>query len=200
LQEVAVEANVSGLTVSLNRSGLNTVETDRDRVQSADDVLVSLENHGKPTHVHLHLDDDLAALGTIEDPHWFVPQGERRDVPLQLTDGAAGEGRLEITAGYGQAQTTVTVEARVAEEADSTPSPASSLLDDAGTDTPEDQPASETAGLRNPMVLGAGGSAALVVFLWLLTDPLVALSVGLVALLSGLAVASYYSGWTPFSA
>ena len=191
---------MSGLTVYLNRSGLNTVETDRERVQSDDDVLVSLENHGKPTHVHLHLDDDLAALGTIEDPHWFVPRGERRDVPLQLTDGATGRGRLEITAGYGQAQTNVTVEAGTDEETQPSPSPATSLMDDPGSADTEAEEAVDAGRLRDPTVLGAGGGAALVIFLWLLTDPLVALSVGLVALLSGLAVASYYSGWTPFLA
>jgi len=191
---------VPGLTVSLNRSGLNTVETDRKRVQSADDVVVSLENHGKPTHIHLHLDDDLAALGTIEDPHWFVPRGERREVPLQLTEGATGDGRLEITAGYGQAQTTVTIEAGADEESQASPSPAASQVEESGKAESDSavEPVDAT-GLRNPIVLGAGGGAALVVFLWLLTDPLVALSAGLVAILSGVAVASYYSGWTPFA-
>ena len=191
---------MSGLTVYLNRSGLNTVETDRERVRSDDDVLVSLENHGKPTHVHLHLDDDLATLGTIEDPHWFVPRGERRDVLLQLTDGATGDGRLEITAGYGQARTKVRVEAGAEETSQASPSPAASLMDDSeetDAEAPEETVAAER--LRDPTVLGAGGGAALVVFLWLLTDPLVALSAGLEAILSGIAVASYYSGWTPFA-
>ncbi|MFW6383870.1 MAG: DUF7524 family protein [Halodesulfurarchaeum sp.] len=194
---------MSGLTVYLNRSGLNTVETDRERVRADGDLRVSLENHGKPTHVHLHLDDDLAMLGTVKDPHLFVPREERREALLRITEGATGDGRLEVTAGYGQAEASVTIAVGEHEEPPAEASSESHGAEagsrgSADSDRPTDAPL-DPARLRNPAVIGAGGGAALVVFLWLLADPLVALSTALVAVLSVVAAAAYCSAWTPLT-
>jgi hypothetical protein len=188
--------------VYLNRGGLNTVETDRSTVQASESVSVVLENHGKPTHVHLRLDDDLATLGTIEDPHWFVPAEEARTVPIRLTEGAEGRGRLEITAGYGQTTTTVDVEVRpegdaerASAEGSPAETPAATDRESAATERPAESseptlPELETD-LGAPALLAGGGAVLLVVGLLVLANPLVALSAGVVAVLSGIAVASY---------
>jgi hypothetical protein len=192
---------VSGLSVYLNREGLNTVETDRSVVQATESVRVVLENHGKPTHVHLRLDDDLATLGTIEDPHWFVPADEARTVPIRLTDGAEGRGRLEITAGYGQSTTKVDVEVGPSDDP-----PTQAVEADDSTVTPDRETSEGRPTVRSveptlapiegldlgPWTLLAGsGAVLLVVGLLVLANPVVALSAGLVAVLSGIAVASY---------
>lgn len=192
---------MSGLSVYLNRGGLNTVETDRSVVQATESVRVVLENHGKPTHVHLRLDDDLATLGTIEDPHWFVPADEARTVPIRLTDGAEGRGRLEITAGYGQSTTKVTVEVGPSDEP---PTQAVEADDSTVTPDPDSNEVGQTVrsveptlapieglGLGPWTLLAGSGAVLLVVGLLVLANPVVALSAGLVAVLSGIAVASY---------
>lgn len=192
---------MSGLTVFLNRAGLNTVETDRTTVQATESVRVVLENHGKPTHVHLHLDDDLATLATIEDPHWFVPEGEARELTIRLSEAAAGRGRLEIATGYGQNRTTVDVEVTRAGDQDSestdrdvsgpeatTETRATGGADSTGTAV---DPIPNGTRLGSPAFLAGAGVVLLIGLLLIIADPFVAVSAGLVAVLSGIAVASY---------
>lgn len=207
---MVVEDDVSGLTVYLNRDGLNTVETDQTQVSATDAVEIVLENHGKPTHVHLHLDDDLATLGTIEDPHWFVPKGEWREVDLQLSKAAAGSGRLEITAGYGQEQEAVNIAVEPAEDADpGTVGTEAERIDTIGGTDSDAGAGSEPAGerylpefvdldrLQNPVVLGTGGAFLFVLVLLGVVNPTAALAAGVGAVLVAVAVWSYVTEWDP---
>ncbi len=199
-----------GLTVYLNRDGLNTVETDQTAVRATRSINIVFENHGKPTHVHLHLDDDLATLGTIEEPHWFVPKGEWREADLKLMDSAEGSGRLEITAGYGQEQSTVDIEVEPSEESNSSGESAADKIGTVGGTGARNQEAEEPRAsdpltdfvdfdrLRNPVVLGAGGAFLFVLVLLLFVNPASAVAAGVAALLVGLAVWSYLTDWDPW--
>ncbi|MFB6086799.1 MAG: hypothetical protein ABEJ84_08380 [Halodesulfurarchaeum sp.] len=197
---------MSGLTVYLNRDGMNTVETDQTAVSATEAVDIALENHGKPTHVHLHLDDDLALLGSIEDPHWFVPAGERRELHLELTPAGEGRGRLDIAAGYGQEQTSVEVEVEPVEDAAGTES-----IDVVGGPAPQD-PIAESDGeraspprgidtdrLRNPIVLATLGGFVIMLILLLFVNPLASIAAGMAAILGGIAVWSYVTDWDPLT-
>lgn len=193
------------LTVYLNRDGLNTVETDKAAVKATRSVTVVLENHGKPTHVHIHMDDDLAMMGTIEDPNRFVPHGEWREVELQVTETAQGSGRLEITAGYGQERETVEIEVEPPEDTEEPSSAGPDTIDTVGENA-ESSRQVETASwvedglgdaidlerLRNPLVLGTGGGFLVVILILLVVDPLAAVAAALGALLVGIAVMSYF--------
>lgn|GEM_PF-424890 len=200
-----------GLTVYLNREGLNTIETDKAEVHATESVDIVLENHGKPTHVHLHLDDDLAMMGTIEETNWFVPTDEFREVPLHFSEVANGTGRLEITTGYGQERSKVDVTVTpsdVEETADSpeqTDAP-SGTVDERGEVDPAGQAGlsigSDTVDyekLKNPTTMTAGIAAVLGFLLLLVVDPFLAASAGVLAVLSALAVASYIGDWDPLS-
>lgn len=195
---------MAGLTVYLNRDGLNTVETDKRVVHATHAVDIILENHGKPTHVHLHLDDDLATLGNIQDPHWFIPNGEWREVKLQLSEAAEGNGRLEITAGYGQERESVNIEVESPEESEDPSASATDKIDTVGAEPNETRTArtgswiDEQLGdvidpdrLRNPIVLGAGGAFIVFLVVLLVIEPLAAVAAALGALLVGIAVLSY---------
>lgn len=195
-----------GLTVYLNRDGLNTVETDQTAVRATETVDIVLENHGKPTHVHLHLDDDLATLGTIADPHWFVPKEEWREAELQLTPAAEGNGRLEITAGYGQEQTTVDVDVEPVDEGDT----GAEAIDTVGGPTqpkpvadPDDSTGLfdtlDTERLRNPVVLATLGAFLFMLVLLLFVNPVAAIAAGFAALLGAIAVGSYVTEWDPLA-
>ncbi|MFP4529678.1 MAG: hypothetical protein ACLFNC_00140 [Halodesulfurarchaeum sp.] len=195
-----------GLTVYLNRDGLNTVETDQTAVRATESVDIVLENHGKPTHVHLHLDDDLATLGTITDPHWFVPKEEWREAELTLTPAAEGRGRLEVTTGYGQEQTTVDVDVEPVDEAES----GSETIDTVGGPSRKEPVADteestgvfselDTERLRNPVVLATLGAFLVMLVLLLFVNPLSAIAAGFAALLGAIAVGSYVTAWDPFA-
>ena len=195
---------MAGLTVYLNRGGINTVETDQSRVRATRQVDISIENHGKPTHVHLHADDDLATLSTLEDPHVFVPNGEWREVGLKLSAPAEGKGRLEITAGYGKERETVDIEVEAPEGVDEESTGAAAKIDTVGgepTSTDSEPGPSwleERVGdvidpdrLRNPVVLGAFGAFLVVLLALLVIDPLFAVAAALGALLVAIAIVSY---------
>lgn len=196
-----------GLTVYLNRDGLNTVETDQTAVRATEAVDIVLENHGKPTHVHLHPDDELATLGSIEDSHLFVPKGEWREAELLLTPAAEGRGRLEITAGYGKEKTRVDIDVEPVSEAET----GDDAIDTVGVSSRE-QPASgagesvtllpealDSDRLRNPVVLVTLGAFLFMVVLLLFVNPLAAIAAGVAALLGAIAVGSYVTDWDPLS-
>ncbi len=193
---------MTDVTVSLNRDGLNTVTADERTVTVTRVLSIVLENHGKPTHVHLHLDDELATIGTIEDPHWFIPKGEWREVELQVTEAATGHGRLRIEAGYGQEQERIDVD--VTAPADAEPEPVDSGPRE-GTD-PNTEPPAESAdtvdtpgmlsaldkeSLRDPVVLGASATFVFLLVGFLAVAPLAALGTALGAVLGGGAVWGY---------
>lgn len=192
------------VSVTLNRDGLNTVETDTKTVQAETSVDIILENHGKPSHVHLHPDDDLAVLGSVDASHLFVPEGEFREATLQLSPGATGEGRLDITIGYGQARTRIDIVVTKAEEPSGKVDTKTSSTGKPNTMRDSDStvvlPAiTDRVGTPNPVVLGAGGAFLGFVLFLLFIDPLAATSALLAGLLMGVAVGSHLSDWNPFS-
>ncbi|MBS3760414.1 DUF7524 family protein [Halodesulfurarchaeum sp.] len=193
-----------GLTVYLNREGLNTVETDKTAVNATRSVDIVLENHGKPTHVHLHMNDDLAMMGSIEEPNQFVPKGEWREVELQLTEAAQGSGRLEITVGYGQERESVEIEVEPPEDTEETSNAGPDKIDTVGENagsSEQGEAASwvseqlgdviDTERLRNPLVLGTGVAFLVVLLVLLVVDPFAAVAAALGALLVGITVLSY---------
>ncbi|MDR5656945.1 hypothetical protein RH831_07090 [Halodesulfurarchaeum sp. HSR-GB] len=192
------------LTVYLNRDGMNTVETDERTVRATQSMALLLENHGKPTHIHFHPDDDLAALGSMTEHHVFVPKGEWRRVELQFMETAAGTGRLEITAGYGQEKTTVDIEVTPAEPTDSTESSSESAVQTEGEADTEPSPDGsllaglDTERLENPVVLGAAGAFLLVVILLAVVNPLAAIASIVAAAIVAVGVGGYLAEWDPF--
>lgn len=192
------------LTVYLNRDGLNTVETDQQTVRATESLSLVLENHGKPTHVHFHPDDELAVLGTIDEQHVFVPKGEWRRVDMQFMPAAEGTGRLEITAGYGQERTALKVEVDRPEDDKAAPDEP-----DADATAPATDPAAavedlvgeplDVDRLRNPVVLGSVGAVLLLFVLLVVVNPVAALSSAVIGILVAVAIGGYLSDWDPFA-
>ncbi|MFB6110878.1 MAG: hypothetical protein ABEJ60_08425 [Halodesulfurarchaeum sp.] len=193
------------LTVYLNRDGLNSIETAEQTVRTADALSLVLKNHGKPTHVHFHPDDALAGLGTIEDPHVFVPEGEWRQIEMQFGEATSGSGQLEITAGYGKERAAVTVE--VDRSTDRTAGTDGTSVEatpgtDAAPDPPRTVPALIEAALdvdrlRNPVVLGSAGAGLLLFVLLVFLDPVAALFSAVIGTLLAIAIAGYLTDWNP---
>ncbi|WP_129116948.1 DUF7524 family protein [Halegenticoccus tardaugens] len=100
------------LTVDVNRKRLHHVEVP-DRFVTDESFVVDLVNRGESVHVHLHLDDALSQVATLEGGNHYVERGSTRSVEIDVA--AVREpvtGKLKLVTGYGAevAYVDVTVE------------------------------------------------------------------------------------------
>lgn len=91
---------VDPLPVHVNREELHdiAVPTSFETTGTFD---VRLINHGQPLHVHLHLDDDLSAVASIEATNHYVDGETERRVSISVREGATVRGKLKVVSGYG---------------------------------------------------------------------------------------------------
>ena len=87
------------LSVSLNGDRMHAVEA-APSFETADSFVVRLESNGAPAHVHLHLDDALSTVASLDVNNHYVEDA------CEVTVAVAGgdrpvKGVLEITTGYG---------------------------------------------------------------------------------------------------
>jgi len=100
---------VDSLAVDLDADGPQTVSV-ADSFETTGPFELVLRNHGTPAHVHLHLDDSLAAVATLGAANHYVEGGEDRVVAVDVADTfGTVTGRLEVATGYGAETGTVTV-------------------------------------------------------------------------------------------
>lgn len=107
------------LTVHLNRHGPDSIEPAVHTFSTEGPFQIRLENHGRQSHIHLHLDDDLAAIASLEEVNPYVPTGQTT-VWVDVDEATSGEGELEIATGYGAASESVTIVCRRATSEQST--------------------------------------------------------------------------------
>lgn len=176
------------LYVNLNRDGMKTLETDTDAFTTEGSFKIILENHGQPAHVHLHTDDQLAELATLEETNWYVQSGEIQPVEVDVLEGRSGGGTLEISTGYGSERASVDVQI----DADATGSADES--EDQET-SPAEQPLQETRSPNLSRLILPGLFAAVgvlvAVALMLLVSPTAAVMLGALAVLVAIAAAGY---------
>ena len=176
------------LYVHLNRDGMKTLETDTTEFTTDGTFSIILENHGQPAHVHLHVDDNLANVATLEEPNWYVSAGDIEQVEVTVADGVLGGGVLEISTGYGaeSAQIEVDVDTTDSDDeattADSEPSTT--------TTAPEPETDRELPRMVLPGLFAAAGVLGAVV-LMVLVSPTAAVMLGALALLVAIAAAGY---------
>lgn len=91
---------VDPLPVHVNREELHdiAVPTSFETTGTFD---VRLVNHGQPLHVHLHLDDDLSTVASLEATNHYVDGESERRVTITVRDGATVHGKLKVVSGYG---------------------------------------------------------------------------------------------------
>lgn len=93
----------STLTVTINRDDVHTIAPATATFEATGDFVVELQNEGQATHVHLHLDDELAEIASIDGSNnRFVEAGKSATVPVSVTGGDRPvTGHLKIVTGYG---------------------------------------------------------------------------------------------------
>jgi hypothetical protein len=103
------------LLVELNRGELHQIEAPSEFATS-EAFSLELRNHGESVHVHVHRDDDLSAVTTVDaDGNLYVEGETTRSVPVEVSAADSPvTGTLEIATGYGseRASVRVTVETR----------------------------------------------------------------------------------------
>ncbi|QCD66707.1 MULTISPECIES: DUF7524 family protein [Halomicrobium] len=88
------------LPVHVNRASLHSLEV-ADRFETDDSFEILLINHGEPTHVHLHVDDALSELASIEAPNHHVERESERRVRVTVHSHGSTFGKLKIATSYG---------------------------------------------------------------------------------------------------
>ena len=97
------------LPVVLNRDHLHGVSV-ADRITASEPVSIEITNEGEAVHVHLHLDDELSTVASLEAGNHYVESGTTRVVRLDVRPASTPvTGRLKVVTGYGAETEYVTV-------------------------------------------------------------------------------------------
>ncbi|SNZ05328.1 hypothetical protein SAMN06269185_0829 [Natronoarchaeum philippinense] len=97
------------LTVHVNRSRRHAIEVADGPFVTAGSFEVVLVNHGDGAHVHLSLDGDLAAAGSVASPAPFLDADATQRVAVDVAAAGPFGGALTLSAGYGQSSIEVPV-------------------------------------------------------------------------------------------
>ena len=88
------------LPVHLNRESLHSLEVPA-AIETDGSFDVLLRNHGEAVHVHLHLDDALSELASLDANNHYVQADSER--PVRVTVHREGDlhGKLKVVTSYG---------------------------------------------------------------------------------------------------
>ena len=88
------------LPVHLNRESLHSLDVPT-AIETDGSFDVLLQNHGEAIHVHLHLDDALSRLASLDANNHYVQAESKR--PVRVTVHGQGElhGKLKVVTSYG---------------------------------------------------------------------------------------------------
>jgi len=152
------------LPVHISREELHTLEVP-ESFEASEPFDVRLINHGESLHIHLHLDDPLSEVASIDAGNHYVERESQRFVRVHVDtdrlDGEPHRGKLKVASAYGAETRWVDVRVVEPEEAEETVEVDESLAQ------PQRAPAeSESSPVPAPQLLVFGlGVLALVVAL-----------------------------------
>jgi hypothetical protein len=127
---------VSTLSVELNGEAVHSIRAP-GRFETTGPFAVTFENAGRSTHVHLHFDDDLDPVVSLDETNHFVDTESTKHVHVSV-DGVTEpiRGKLKIVTGYGSE--TRYVDVRIEPPEDTTPDEVA--VDEAFAKPPERPP------------------------------------------------------------
>lgn len=180
------------LSVHLNREEPREVAPEAASLETDRSFVLAFENHGGPVHVHLYLNDALAAVARPTATQIYVEGGETRRVELSLIpDHDPVKGYVDVSTGYGAEKARVNV-AVTNQRKDGGPDVAvdESLSEKQTTTVDTTTSASRTVENAQPIAFAAVGVVAATVLALSVSDSLALLGGGF-ALLCGIGVAAY---------
>nr|WP_157502603.1 hypothetical protein [Halobacterium sp. CBA1126] len=178
------------MSVHLNRDHPRDLDPAAASLETDRSFVLVFENHGGPIHVHLRLDDALAAVADMAATQVYVDEGETRGVEISIPpDHPPTKGYVELSTGYGaeQARVNVTV---TDERKDGGPDVA---VDESLSEKAEPTGDEDSVALADVAVptIAAAGVVVVVAALTVSISDSVAMLVGALAVLGGLGVAAY---------
>jgi len=177
------------LSVHLNRDHPRDLQPEAASLETDRSFVLVFENHGGPIHVHLRLDDALAAVAEPAATQVYVEDGQTRGVEISIpSDHSPTKGYVELSTGYGSEQARVNVTV-TAERKDGGPDVA---VDETLAEKSEPDGDDEGVALADVAVpaLAATAVVAAAALTASISDS-VAMLVGVLALLGGVGVAAY---------
>lgn len=127
---------MSTLSVELNGDAVHSIRAPGG-FETTGPFAVALENEGRSTHVHLHFDDDLDRVVSVDETNHFVDDEATRHVHVSVDDVTEPvRGKLKIVTGYGS--NTQYVDLRIEPPEDTVPDEVA--VDEAFTKPPERPP------------------------------------------------------------
>lgn len=154
---------------------------------------VVFTNHGQSVHVHLHLDDTLSEVASVDANNHYVEGGSQRAVRIHVETDALPEepvlGKLKLVSGYGAQTRWVDVELSAPDEGGSSVAVDESLATPPAPE-PEDTGGSVLARPEVP-VLGLGVLAVVVAVLAAVYVGGTLVVAGSLAVFAGVIVALY---------
>lgn len=179
------------LPVHINREELHALDVPTS-FESAGAFDIRLINHGEPLRVHLHLDDSLSSVASIEASNHYVEGNTERYVRVEVDESGLDEqgtlGKLKVVSGYGAKTRWIDVKLT---EPD--PQTKSVTVDESLAQPQQPEPQSEPV-VQNPaaLVLGLGLVALVlaIVAVVFIQEPVVIL--GALVVLGGVMLALYF--------
>ncbi|MFB6308092.1 MAG: hypothetical protein ABEH35_02070 [Haloarculaceae archaeon] len=175
------------LPVHVNRQELHSLEVP-DGIEVEGSFDIDLVNHGESVHVHLHLDDALSEVATIDANNHYVQGDSRRQVRVTVDGTGEVHGKLKVVTAYGATTRYVDIDVVEPEEEQTEVAVDESLAQPQPTE-PE-----ESSSLRDSAlpVLGLGALALGVAAVGALVIDSAIVSAGALAVLAGVLVALYF--------
>ncbi len=88
------------LPVDVNRRERNSLNVPAS-IETDDSFVVRVRNHGNASRVHVHLDENLSAVASLNETNHYVEANSRQDIPVSVHERGVVHGKLKISAGYG---------------------------------------------------------------------------------------------------
>ena len=85
----------------INRTAIHSLEVP-ESFDTEGSFVVELRNEGEATHVHLHLDDVLSEVASLDAGNHYVAGDSSREVRVQVSPGGEPiRGKLKVVTAYG---------------------------------------------------------------------------------------------------
>lgn len=180
------------LPVHISREELHALEVP-DSFQTSESFDVRLINHGESLHIHLHLDDPLSEVASIDASNHYVEGESQRFVRIDVdTDRLTGDprpGTLKVASAYGAETRWIDVEVVEPEDAEETVQVDESLAQPQRT--PEES-GSSLLPAPQLLVFGLGVLALIVALIAVLVLQETVVLLGSLVVLGGVLVALFF--------
>jgi len=179
------------LPVHVNRAELHALEVP-DSFEASDSFDLRLVNHGQSVHVHLHLDDALSEVATVDASNHFVDGQSERALRVHVNGDGTARGRLKIASAYGAETRYIDIEIVEPEKSEEAVTVDDSLSQPQPRPTDTDsEPLGGVSDSPELGVLGLGVLAVVVAAVAALIIDSTIVLVGALAVLVGVLVAMY---------